>query len=359
MFLFFAQKHDILSKYDYLMEGERKMHEHDGEPPKKKKFKLFDSQREGKGVTKEQANLPPNLKKFFFLYKRDFTRLWGVNALLVFGNFPVFFLILAFIGFFSIDYTTPASNVFPLFSGISSFAEISSPLLALDGIWGVQTSGSVFLPTAYIFIALGLLVFFTFGIVNVGTTYILRNMIKGDPVFIWSDFWYAIRRNFKQAFFYGILDLIIVCLLPWNLLQLSAQDNFWLGIVFWCNILVAILYFTMRRYIYLQMVTFDLSIYKILKNALIFSILGFKRNFMAFLGILLLCFITVACAYSGILLALAVALPLFLLFSNASYMTTYAAYYVIKKYMIDPYQKNHPEEDTPAAEPPVADDMPL
>ncbi len=315
------------------------------ETPKKKRFKLFDSQREGRGVSKETANLPPNLKKFFILYKRDFTRLLPVNAFMVFGNFPVFFLLLALQGMFSVDYTVPASNTFPLFSAIASQETLSAPLLALDGVLGIQQAGSTYLPAAYWFFGLGALVLFTFGLVNVGTTYVLRNMVKGDPVFVWSDFWYAVRRNFKQGFFFGILDLIIVVLIPWNLLQLSAQDNFWFGVVFWFNILIGILYFTMRRYIYLQMVTFDLSIYKILKNALIFSILGFKRNFLAFIGILLLCFITLACAYSGILLALAIAIPIMILFANASYMTTYSAYFIIKRYMIDPYHAEHPEEN--------------
>lgn len=322
---------------------------YEDETPKKKRFKLFDSQREGKGVTKEQANLPPNLKKFFILYKRDFTRLLSVNVLMVFGNFPVFFLFLAISGIFSVDYATPASNLFPLFSGITTETGLSAPLLALDGILGIQNAGSTYQPLAYLFFGLSALTLFTWGPVNVGTTYLLRNMIKGDPVFVWSDFWYAVRRNFKQALLFGMLDLIIVVLLPWNLIQLSANGNFWLGVVFWFNILIAILYFTMRRYLYLQMVTFNLSIYKILKNALIFSIIGFKRNILAFLGIAALCFLTLFFAYSGILLALAIAIPLMILFANASYMTTYAAYYVIKRYMIDPYQKAHSEnEELPA-----------
>ncbi len=323
------------------------------ETQKKKRFKLFDSQREGKGVTKEQANLPPSLKKFFILYKRDFTRLLTVNILMVFGNFPVFFLLLALSGIFSVDYSTPASNLFPLFSGIMPEAGLTAPMLALDGILGFQSAGSTYQPIAYLFFGLSALTLFTWGPVNAGTAYLLRNMIKGDPVFVWTDFWYAVRRNFKQSFFFGMLDLVIVVLLPWNLIQLSANESFWLGVVFWFNILIGILYFTMRRYIYLQMVTFDLSVYKILKNSLIFSIIGFKRNFLAFLGILALCFITLFFAYSGILLALAIAIPLMVLFANASYMTTYAAYFVIKRYMINPYQKEHLEAEPPAEDIPT------
>ncbi|MBP3436589.1 MAG: DUF624 domain-containing protein [Clostridia bacterium] len=317
------------------------------ETKKKKRFKLFDSQREGKGVSKEEANLPPNLKKFFILYKRDFGRLLTVNMFMVLGNFPIFFLALAFSGILSYDFVSPALDAFPVFQALVAQEGLSAPLLALGGIIGVYTPAASFKPIAYVFMGLGLLLFFTWGIVNVGTTYILRNMVKGEPVFMWSDFWYAVKRNFKQAFPFGMLDLLLLGLLPVNVLILSQYSGFLNGILFWMNIFIAIIYITMRFYIYIQMVTFNLSIRKILKNALIFSIVGFKRNFMAFLGICILVFIHLALAYSGIFLGLAIILPLVLLFSNGAYMTTYAAYFKIKELMIDPYQEelSSPEEE--------------
>lgn len=318
---------------------------------KKKRFKLFDSQREGKGVTKEQANLPPRLKKFFILYRRDFSRLLSVNIFIVLGNFPILFLIPVLSGLFSFDFAVPALNSFTAFNGIFLQQEtMSAPMLALHGIFGAQSAGSEYQTIAYVFFGISALTLFTFGLVNVGTTYLVRNMVKSDPVFMWSDFWYAVRRNFKQAFFFGIFDLVVVCLIPFNILTLSANEGFWNGILFWFNIIVGIIYIVMRRYIYLQMVTFDLSIYKILKNSLIFAIIGFKRNVLAFLGIGILIFLNLMLAYSGILLSLALAVPLLLLFSNASYMTTYAAYFKIKEYMIDPYLKEHPEENETASD---------
>jgi len=316
------------------------------QPKKKKRFKLFDSQREGKGVTKEQANLPPRLKKFFILYRRDFSRLLSVNMFIVIGNFPIFFLLFPLMGICSVDYATPASYMYLTFSGLLQHEGLSPAMLALNGILGTQNAASTYLPSAFIFFALSALTFFTFGITQVGTTYIVRNMIKGDPVFVWSDFWYAVKRNFKQAFFFGMLDLLLVVLIPANIfIFMQDTGNLLYGIIFWCNIIIGVIYVVMRRYIYLQMVTFDLKLTKILKNALIFSILGIKRNILAFLGIGILLLIIIGCAYSGILLSLAIALPLVMLFSNATYMTTYAAYFVIKKYMIDPYYEEHPEEN--------------
>lgn len=87
------------------------------------------------------------------------------------------------------------------------------------------------------------------------------------------------------------------------------------------------------------MVTFDLTIFQILKNALIFTMLGIKRNLVALLGILLLILLDVLLLLSGagFLLPIALAIPLMFLFAVGAFMATYAGYYVIKQYMIDPY----------------------
>ena len=116
---------------------------------------------------------------------------------------------------------------------------------------------------------------------------------------------------------------------------------------------VALIYCWMRFYIYIQMVTFDLSLYKILKNSLIFALLGFKRNLMATLGILLLVVINLFLAFGtgGFLMAAAILLPFVLLFSNGAFMSTYAAYFKIKEIMIDPYEAEHgPETEEPIDE---------
>lgn len=323
------------------------------EKPKKKRFKLFDTQREGKGVSKEDANLPPRLKKFFILYRRDFGRLLSVNILMVLGNFPLLFLIVALSGVLNIEFATHASQSYTAFAGIFADQGMSAPLLALGGIIGAPTLGTIYTTPAYIFMGIGALSVFTFGLVNVGTTYLLRNMVMGDPVFIWSDFWYAIRRNLKQGLLYGILDVLLIALIPMNVMILSQGEGFWNGVLFWLNLVICFLYLMMRCYTYLQMITFDLSIRKILKNSLIFAFIGFKRLILAFIGNLILLFIVLALAYSGAMISLAVALPLTVLFSNCAYMTTYAAYFKIKEVMIDPYdaEANTPHtEDTTIAE---------
>ncbi len=84
-------------------------------------------------------------------------------------------------------------------------------------------------------------------------------------------------------------------------------------------------------------VTFDISFYKLLKNSLIFSILGIKRNLMVLLAIAVV-------AGLNILLALmlwpfgmqgvAVILPVLYLLPTITLFKAYGAYPVIEKYMI-------------------------
>ena len=172
-------------------------------------------------------------------------------------------------------------------------------------------------------------------------------MVKREPIFVWSDFWYAVKRNLKQAMIYGAIDAAVCILIGVNLYSLiSSTAEFFASMLFWSNVVIAILYFFMRYYMYVQMVTFKLSIFKMLKNALSFALLGIKRNIMALLGIVTLLFFEIFFLFGtgGILLPAAVIIPLTVLFSTMAFMKVYASYPKIKELMIDPYYAEHPEE---------------
>ena len=132
--------------------------------------------------------------------------------------------------------------------------------------------------------------------------------------------------------------------------MLNSGQNWFESTMLWMNIVIFLIYFFMRFYIYVQMVTFKLSVFKILKNSLIFVLLGLKRNLVALLGIVIAVLIEILCllGLGGILVPVAVALPLILLISGCAYMKVFAAYYKIKEVMIDPYKT---EEDEPAVSP--------
>lgn len=312
----------------------------------KKRLRIFDITRDGKGVSKSDNNKPGSIKRFFISFKDNFNKILYVNILMVLGNFPLIFLIATLSGYTKADTFLPMKDLFQNLSAFFSVTEPSPFGMTLYALEGIQNQ--ILIPTTltYVFYGISALSVFTFGIVNVGSAYVLRNIAKGDAVFTWSDFWYSIKRNWKQAFPFGIVDLVVNVVLVLNIYSMLSGGSFFVNTMFWANVIIFIMYFFMRYYIYVQMCTFKLSIFKIIKNSLIFALVGFKRNIVAFLGILLGILLEVLFIFSagGVLLPLGVAFPLAIMFSFFSYMKVYASYFKIKEVMIDPYYKEHPEE---------------
>lgn len=327
------------------------------------RLRLVNFDRDGKGVSKNAADLKPGFKKFFISFGNHFSKLVSVNIFFILGNFPLIFLIANLSEYFKTPYSLPFSDLFQNIGGIfAADGGITPYKLTLYSLDGIQQQAFAYTTVNYIFFGIGALTLLTFGLVNVGTAYIVRNMVKGEPIFVWADFWYSVKRNYRQALIFGAIDFLISALLIWNLVSLlTATSQFFLSMLFWSNVVLFIVYFFMRYYMYIQMVTFKLSIYKMIKNSLIFAILGFKRNIVAFLGIIALLVFELMLFFSfgGILIPFAVAAPLAILPAAMSYIKVYAAYPKIKQYMIDPYYEDHPEEvpDIPDDEPIMIDDV--
>ena len=314
---------------------------------KKKPFKLFDLTRDGRGIAKHREDATPGLKRFFVSYKNNFSKLVYVNIFYCVGNFPLLFLILALSGVSQNQIFLPLSDLFQNISGIiAADGGITPYKLILYSLEGLQSDTLAPTVLTYIFYAIGALTLFTFGPVAAGCAYILRNLVSGEPVFVWTDFWYALKRNLKQSIIFGVIDVIINAVLIFNLFTYVTSDNFLYSMMFWSNVIIFLLYFFMRYYVYVQMVTFKLTLFKMIKNSLIFSLVGLKRNVMALLGIVILLLLEALITFGsgGVLLPLAVVAPIAILFSTFAYMKVYASYFKIKELMIDPYYKDHPEE---------------
>lgn len=315
----------------------------------KKRSRLYDFvHRDGKGVSKEDVVTTHGLKGFFYRFRLSFGKLISINIIYVLGNILLLFLILTLAGYTKIPYFTPKNDFYGTVLGMQAAqGTLSAADFSLLSLLGQQTTAYANTAWTYVFWAISALTVLTFGCVNAGTAYLLRNLAKGEPIFPASDFFYAVKRNFKQAIPMGIIDALILVLVPSNIyVMLVSNSGFATGFMLWMNVAIFIIYFMMRFYIYMLMVTFELSLLQILKNALIFTLLGIKRNLVALLGIVLLIVLELLILLSGagFLLPLAIALPLMFMFAIGAFMATYAGYYVIKKYMIDPYYEKLAEE---------------
>jgi uncharacterized membrane protein YesL len=253
---------------------------------------------------------------------------------------------------------TPIQNQ-PIFSQLygANLIESSPSSTFLLDLFGAQKQIPIYTGTGtYIAIAAVIAVLvITFGWQNAGATYILRSMVRGEPVFLFSDYFYAVKRNLKQGLLMGILDCAAIFLLVFDFMYFSGMpSSFWTDVCYFAIIAIGILYFFMRFYIYLLMITFELPIRKILKNALIFTVLGIKRNLMGLLGIVLITAIQILLFAVFAMTPLSIAIPLMLMLlyfiAVNAFTAAYAAYPIIDRYMIEPYRDLNEEDASEDAE---------
>ena len=307
----------------------------------KKEFVLIDFNKEGKGVDKNDETLsgpPYTLKRGTRLFFSRFWKLLAINFLVFFAVIPIVLIVI----FDSTGPKTPVQEtiIFSPLAGISVFEAHNSPSIELIFDFHAH-EGGVSVLTLGKLIKIGipaLFVFFTFGWLNCGITYLIRSLIKGEPIFIWSDFFYGIKRNLKQGLIVGMIDSGIIFALAVDYIYFSAETGiFWNDLMYFLIIALSVLYMFMRFYIYLMVITFDMKTKKIIKNSLFFSILGIKRNLMAVLCILAyaLCFAVLYFLLNYFSIGATALVMCFLtIFAASSFMCAYAAYPVIEKYMV-------------------------
>ena len=314
---------------------------------KNKLFGFFDYNRDNRPDAVEE-DTTPTLKRYFKLLARRFWKLVTLNLMMLPLIIPA---LVCFYLYVSMRQTPVAGEVlFPQLLGANAVSATPTATLLFD-LFGAQQNIPVF--TTWTYIGMGICIAFlviTFGWQNIGAAYIVRNMVRGEAVFVWSDYFYAIKRNLKQGFFLGLIDAVILFTLGFDISYFWGRGGtFTLDVGFYLTIALIVLYFLMRFYIYLLIVTFDLSIYKILKNALIFSLLGFKRNIMGVLGIALITALHVMLLLlliSTPLSGLPIILPFLWHMAAVTFTSAYAAYPVIDRYMIAPYANQEDEEET-------------
>lgn len=311
----------------------------------KKKFRLFDWSKDGKGVNPGEDRTP-NLKFFFKQYKRKFTRIISLNLMMLFQFLPI---VIAVVLYFA-GPTTPTQsyNSYAALYGMQTAAPTAS-----SGAMLVTRMAQQALPTYntyvyWIIIPLLLFVLITWGWQNTGSTYILRAFVRGDGVFLIGDYFHAIKKNRKQGLLLGVIDLTAILLLVFDIVFFMSSANTTANnLMYGLIIAVAIIFLILRMYIYLLMITFNIKTWKLLKNALIFTVLGLKRNIMAIIGNAILIAFTVltivgASMLGASFMGLPIILPFLYLPATSAFINVYAAYPIIDRYMIQPALKKAP-----------------
>lgn len=300
----------------------------------------FDMNRPGRGISKSHAASEDTtgLFGFFRMFKTRFWNISTMNMLFVLINFPIFFGIAALSGNFDLQTTAPSSPLYAPIYGMAQF-EMNPFISAILSVIG--EGATIYVPSTVtkILAAMTGLTVFTFGLANVGATYLVRGFVRGEPIYVGGDFFGAIKRNWKQGIIMGILDCIFLLVFAYGLMTYYINaGTYALNVMFFAELFLFITYLTMRFYMYLMLITFDLSVFKILKNSFILAIVGFKRNFFAWLGIILVLILNFYLLFT--LPFLGVIVPLLITCGALMTVSAYAVYPVIKKYMIDPVSED-------------------
>lgn len=303
--------------------------------------------RRNKGFSKDDANkhTPFGFGHFFSSLWNGLSKLTVANLLFLLTNIPLVCFLLAFP--LMTDVYMPADAMYPIYYGVSNYGD--SPILssALLAVSSSVTSVSVHNTTTIVLFCIGALSVFTFGASCAGLTTVCRNLCRGDCNFVWSTYWDSVKRNWKQATLYGVVDIALAFLLIYDIIAYNANaglGTFYLFLLIF-SIFIAFVYFVMRFYIYLQMVTFDLKLKQILKNSLYFVTINLKRNVIGLVAILLLLLLEYYFFASGIFVSVSILLPLLIFISLLTYISVFCAWPSVKKHVADAYYKDHPDED--------------
>lgn len=178
-----------------------------------------------------------------------------------------------------------------------------------------------------------------------GFTYLLRNCVRQEHYFLWSDFKDNVKSNFKQSFFAALINTIVFIVLIFNIrfYYLGSASNQMLFIPLVLCLFITVLFLFMNYYIYMIIVTFKLNLRQMYRNAFIFSILGLGRNLLVTFLLFVLVLLHVMFLYISLIF-----IP-FLSLSLAGLLISFSDWPMVKKFMIDPTQVETPpasEDDT-------------
>lgn len=310
-------------------------------------FKIFDYNKPGKGIKKGSVKEDFSFANFFKIYFRKFWKFSTVNILYFLFNFPFFFFLIGLSGNFNIKYFTPAGPMFQQLNSVILHTGQTPAITALLGFekYGRMLESSYPGKVSYTLMLFGILLILTFGLANSGMAYIFRNFSRQEHAYLWNDYISTIKRNFFQAIVLGVLDILFGALICYDIIffRYNLGHDFATSVMFWIALMLGIIYIIMRFYMYIILVTFKLSIFKILKNSFIFSFLCIKRNIVGLLGVI------AAVALNYFILAyfppLGAIIPFIFTVSLLGFIGSYTAYPGIKKYMIDPYYTDETDKN--------------
>ena len=173
---------------------------------------------------------------------------------------------------------------------------------------------------------------FITGPFTAGATYVMRNWARDEHSFVWSDFWDAVKANWKQALPVSLISGLMPLLMYVGWVFYGSLSS--TSIIYIIPLCLMFLVFTLWKLsemvIYTMMVTYDLSLKNLLRNALLLTFaklplaIGIKLLTWVVPAIFLLIMFAAECAQIILMLILAFVYLLYLPGFNRLIIASYA-----------------------------------
>lgn len=182
----------------------------------------------------------------------------------------------------------------------------------------------------------------------------MRDYVREEPGFFLQDLKKAFKDNFKQSLVIAILQYVVIWVIIiaasfyYSLLDNGAFYTIGLGV----TIFVALAVLVASYYVYMMTVTLKLKIREIIKNSFIFTMLCFLRNILLTVILAIWALFNAFLAYlaitsgNSLVYGLVICVFMVLTFGIAFYTIAFFTFPPIKKYILDPYYEEHPEESS-------------
>lgn len=179
-----------------------------------------------------------------------------------------------------------------------------------------------------------------------GLTIVTRNYAREEHAFIYWDFRDAVKHNWKAflingAVCYAFYFILSIAIRYYS--EMSKTNNIFLVAMVVC-IALAVLFVFAQYYVPVMLVTFDLTLRQVYKNALIFAIIGLWKNILLTVLLALVVFLLYLSQIMVLTVIISVLLIIFFLFAFCTLLVNFTVYPLIDRMMIQPYQKKLKEE---------------
>lgn len=187
----------------------------------------------------------------------------------------------------------------------------------------------------------------TIGLAVTGMTRVVRNIARDDAAFVWSDYIESIKQNWKISIPVTLINLVVgglLCTSIYVYSMSSEQSSFAGSVGLPITIVLLCFFLIINFYVHYMMVTFDIDLKHLYKNAVILTITSFWKNLLTLLMVAGLWFAVYILWYWN-LIGICVGLGVLMLFSFTGFIICYQLTPVIQKNLIDPLEAGEEKDE--------------